>query len=851
MGLKIVALLSFLFAGASLTFAQIPRGAKTPLDPTRDIRIHRSAGAKVQLPEEYIWTKVDTDSFSGSTQKVRDTSRKSKFRFFRTHFRVNHPPAEATLYLAGPSSATVYLNGRLVLEAEPAANFHLNMHVFTADVGGRLQRGDNVLAMKVAGGKRAVSSKVLVAKVLPAARGQNRPPLMFSNSRWKSTPWFYKGWNEPDYNDSAWQNLESKGSISKADAFLDSNIDAGLYEWPGYEGVSPFLARYRLAAQSVIDVSPLSGKIENTDVLTQKSNTSSASEFTVTPPSEPLSKQNAPSLVLDFGKEVSGRVEFISDTDAPAEMTVQYGESLEETERQPFLGEAAVYLPPRGTAHGPKSAFRYAKIRFLRVSVPLHFKAIRLDGIYYPVQYRGSFTSSDPLLNQIWEVGAYTAHLCMQDNIWDAPKRDRDIFSGDLDVSGKVIDSVFLDHFLMEKTILNLVGPSKEEYKANTIPGYDAFWITVLAAYDRHAGSRQFLLQMHAPLLNFLTRIQDDLDSNDLFTNRNKSWTFVDWSANLDGNTPEAWMATDFEFYKAVVDGAALLRELNDVQNARRFEQLAAKMKQAAEKQYRDPRTGTFGSRWQTNAMAVYSGLASPAQYDPIWKNVLSVADQPGHTALNQVPVYNYWCCSWLKEHKPSYHALTITPFYSYYLISAMAATDHRSEALDWIRNYWGGMIAEGATSFWEAYDPSWPKQDFHATLEADGRAGYFVSLAHGWSSGPTSWLMEQILGIRPTREGFRKVTIRPDLAGLSWAKGAEPTPFGLIRVDITSGPHGSIALNIPAGLDATVQVPSQNQRSIVIVNGKAVAGHLIEDGRRSSINLRQGGHFMITGVLN
>jgi len=43
------------------------------------------------------------------------------------------------------------------------------------------------------------------------------------------------------------------------------------------------------------------------------------------------------------------------------------------------------------------------------------------DDKYYPVQYWGAFNCSDPLPTHIWYAGAYAAHLCMQEEIWDAP----------------------------------------------------------------------------------------------------------------------------------------------------------------------------------------------------------------------------------------------------------------------------------------------------------------------------------------------------------------------------------------------------------------------------------------------
>lgn len=39
------------------------------------------------------------------------------------------------------------------------------------------------------------------------------------------------------------------------------------------------------------------------------------------------------------------------------------------------------------------------------------------------LEYIGSFNSSDEFLNQIWKIGAYTVHLCLQDYLWDGIKR--------------------------------------------------------------------------------------------------------------------------------------------------------------------------------------------------------------------------------------------------------------------------------------------------------------------------------------------------------------------------------------------------------------------------------------------
>jgi Bacterial alpha-L-rhamnosidase 6 hairpin glycosidase domain len=133
-------------------------------------------------------------------------------------------------------------------------------------------------------------------------------------------------------------------------------------------------------------------------------------------------------------------------------------------------------------------------------------------------------------------------------------------------------------------------------------------------------------------------------------------------------------------------EAAWLLRELGDTPNADKYEARAVAVKTAANKYLLDPATGTYGPRWRTNAAAIIGGAADPKQYPAIWDHVLS---NVGHV---------------------KYNAYIISPYYNYYVIRAMAETGHRKEALDWIRQYWGGMLEEGATSFWEGYDPSWYK---------------------------------------------------------------------------------------------------------------------------------------------
>jgi alpha-L-rhamnosidase len=779
------------------------------LDPSR-VEEHPRLYSSFHTPltEQYIWTHEEAKTAAKSDAAPVE-------HYFRVRFQLANLPAAATLYLAGLNTGNVYVNGMLAshLAADPMSP--LRIHVFELAAAKFLRPGENVLALEVS---NARFPRRLVVKLLAAGPDSPGPVLLSSGPQWKGTTNAPNGWEAADFDDAEWDEVATEGAIESNIDFFQGNYDDGLYDWTGYEGASPFLAQLYLPAVVVRDAYAGQGSFENLNALQSPPQEDPAQEFTVRlAGAEPLDEY-VPGVTLDFGREVAGRIEVLSGSDSAATVSVQYGESLGELNNQPYLRVNLLHLSPHGAGHGPKSAFRYARVRFLAGGPVLRFRAIHLEDIYYPVHYLGSFESSDALLNRIWETGVYTSHLCMQDDIWDAPKRDRERWMGDLDVSGRVIDTVFADHFLMEDTLTRLIGNLPIERHVNRIPGYSSFWLTGLETYYLHTGRKEYLASMHDRIVQLLEFMDSDFNARNEFINHTNGWLFVDWSNELNGDTPEARTATVLEYVRAYRAGAWLLRQLDDTKNAEHFEERADQLTRSSRQA--DWTGDSYGARWQTNAMAVLAGVAEPGQYASIWQNVLSDAGKR----------------TWRPE--------IITPYYAAYVLDAMAQMNRRPDALAWIREYWGGMIDEGATSFWEAYDPSWPKSNPHVDLQADNTAGYGISLAHGWSSGPAYWLTEQLLGIRPEAPGFSKVAIRPDLIGLSWARGTEPTPNGQIEVDLRDehGLHAAIIL--PPGVEATVLFPITPGTTHVQVNGAARTGTATENGTRLAIVLHGAGHY-------
>jgi alpha-L-rhamnosidase len=759
------------------------------------------------LPEQYIWF-ASTSADSSSP------------RFFRNSFLLSFVPAQATLYFVGPYNSDIFVNGTKISHLLLGGPVLLHDRpVIVLSVAANLRSGSNTVALEASAGD------VFAIKIVPAAQGINTDALLLSDATWKGATVVPVGWEQPSFDDSAWDRVQSFGSIESDFHHFQGNFDLGMYQWPGYEGLSALLDHVPLVASRVLNVASNGGAFSDTSVLTSAVD---HEDFLVSLPSN---TKQSPSVTLDFGKEVSGRLEIASSSPEPIHLQMIFGESEEEaTADFSSLSTRSVIVPSFSTVHGPLTAFRFVQILFVGGPQIQKFAHIQADQVFRNLLPKGSFESSDPVINQIWNVSTYTAQLGMQAVYWDAPKRDRNPFSGDLYVAARTAQVAFGNIQTIRDTLNDLlrrvcIVEAAEIFGGdiNCIPSYNAWWILDLGDQYRFSGDFVYLKSNRNNLVRILDVMTGELTQN-LFQPSNPSGIiFADWSPGMIQfgavKSPDAMKITTFVYYRAFIEAAFLLRQLGEASLADKYQQIASNVKSAAIAAYLDSSKHTFGDRMQTNAMAVYSGVSDPETTSLVFSKVLS---------------------------KPP--SQPVSPYFNYFVISAMAQAGHRAEALALVHQHWGSMLNAGATTFWEVYDPACPTSiNFHACLtnffnsvDNQGTDRYFVSLAHGWASGPGAWLHEEILGIKFRAPGFESVEIRPDLAGLQWARGTEETPKGIISIRIQAG-GTHIELDLPTGTDTYVSLPTTTQNPIVFVNGVPLLGNLVENKTRTMIHLHRG----------
>ena len=489
-------------------------------------------------------------------------------------------------------------------------------------------------------------------------------------------------------------------------------------------------------------------------------------------------------VVIDFGVEITGSVELftpITDSkDMPA-ARLRFGESVAETmaeigergaQNDHALRDLTVNVPWLGkTTVGP-SGFRFVRIDNRDPKIDLKLSQVRAVLTIRDIPYVGSFKCSDPRLEKIWQTGAYTVHLNMQDYLWDGIKRDRLVWIGDMHPEVSVINCVFGYNEVVPRSLDMTRDVTPVTDWMNSISSYSMWWIIIHEDWYLQNGDLEYLKQQQTYLTALIKRLATYVDA--------------DGKETLDGMRFLDWPT--FENKTAVHEGLQALMTLTMESGAR----LAGIL---GDQDMARLCTDTVTKLRKHTPQA--SGRKSPAA-------LLSIAGFHDHTKVsNDV----------LKKDGPK----DLSTFYGFYVLNALAKSEDIDTGLDFISRYWGGMLDFGATTFWEDFDLGWTKdagridelvapgrKDLHGDFGAHCYVGFRHSFCHGWAGGPTAWLSKNILGVTPMAAGCAKVKISPNLGRLTWVEGTYPTPKGPIHVRCDKQPDGTLktVFKLPPGVE-------------------------------------------------
>ncbi len=495
-------------------------------------------------------------------------------------------------------------------------------------------------------------------------------------------------------------------------------------------------------------------------------------------------KDSFAGLVLDFGREIHGGIQITTSTSnrVTRKLRIRFGESVSET-MSDVIGDGTtgkeggatnhhamrdfvMTVPGYGTAIAGNSGFRFVRIDLAEPDCSLAIKEVRAVATFRDIPYLGSFKSNDERLNEIWMTGAYTVHLNMQDYLWDGIKRDRMVWIGDMHPEVMTINSVFGYQDIVPRSLDFVRDHTPLPAWMNGISAYSMWWVLLQHDWYFYQGKLDYLKQQKTYLIALLDTLSNRVDASGK-ENLNPGFRFLDWRSSENKQAVHAGLQSLLVL--AFKKGAVLCDILGELAKAKIYRSLVEKMKQYVP----DPNNAK-----QAAALMTLAGII------------------PAEKANNEVIAVG-----------GTKHFST---FFGYYMLQAQAQAGAYQTCLDNIRQYWGGMLDLGATTFWEDFDLDEAKNagrideivpagklDYHRNTGAYCYIGLRRSLSHGWASGPTAWLTEHVLGFTVIEPGCKVIKIEPHLGDLQWVEGSFPTPYGVIRVKHVKGANGKIKTEV------------------------------------------------------
>ena len=494
-------------------------------------------------------------------------------------------------------------------------------------------------------------------------------------------------------------------------------------------------------------------------------------------PGQPRAK-----LVLDYGCEFPGSIRLMiwgtsskgGEDDARCNILVRTGESVMEaitplreknTTNDHAIRDRVLNVGFYSATETNESGQRFVCVELLDEEAEVSFKAIQGVFHYLDLDYKGSFACSDEKLNRIWETAAYTAHVNMQEYLWDGIKRDRLIWIGDMHTEVNTILATFGYNDIVPRSLDVVRDETPVGQWMNGISAYSIWWLLIHCDWYRAFGNRDYLEEQRDYLRGLMALLSTyvDEDGGECLP----ECRLLDWPTNDD---PVAKHVGFQGLLKLALDhGAYLLRELGEDETATLCETAAERMK---------GHMPAPTAAKQANALMVLAGLS-----DPVEVNERVMIPGGGHG---------------------------YSTFFGYYILAAKAAAGDHAGALRDMKEYWGGMLDMGATTFWEDFDLDWMenagridevvpegKRDIHGDFGNYCYVKFRHSLCHGWASGPCPYLSNYVLGVKnlaPCR-----YEVKPDLAWLDWARGTYPTPKGEIKVEAFKDATGETVIRIEA----------------------------------------------------
>lgn len=459
----------------------------------------------------------------------------------------------------------------------------------------------------------------------------------------------------------------------------------------------------------------------------------------------------------------------------------------------------AVLLPD---SFGRIMPFRYCEIE--NIDIPISEVDIFQKVFNFRFDDNASaFSCSDTVLNQVWEMCKHTIKATSFCGFYVDGDRERIPYEADALINQLSHYSVDSEYSLARRT---------NEYFIDH-PTWPTEWIlqTVLVFYYDYlyTGNTKFISKHYESLKNktlMALEREDGLISTKSSNMTKELLSSVGFEVNYTGRPIEDivdWPHDERDGYEMVAINtvvnsfyyldliimAEIAEKLNKKEDAELFRNKSFLVKNTINKKLFNSATGLYVD----GEGSIHSSLH--ANMFPLAFGIVPAEN------VNKV-------VSFIKS-----RGMACSVYGAQYLLEALYKAGEAGYALNLItategdRNWWN-MIRIGSTMALEAWDMKYkPNLDWN----------------HAWGTAPANIITRYLWGVTPSQPGFEKVTIKPQMAELSFSEIKVPTVKGAINAKFEEKKNEQLyVIDLPTGMKGEF-IPVNATDSKIVLNGKVV----------------------------
>ena len=182
--------------------------------------------------------------------------------------------------------------------------------------------------------------------------------------------------------------------------------------------------------------------------------------------------------------------------------------------------------------------WRYAELDIETGATPLALESLRVHETSYPFRQVAHFTSSDPQLNKIWQVGWRTALIDAHETYMDSAYWEQLQYTGDTRLQMLISYAVTGDPRLAQQAIEAFAesdvegGLEQGAYPSrsdNVIATFSLAWVGMLADWSMEQPDTRLIMRNLPRMRTILKWFEPWRAANGLL-GKNPQWNFIDWA---------------------------------------------------------------------------------------------------------------------------------------------------------------------------------------------------------------------------------------------------------------------------------------------------------------------------------